>query len=183
MKKNVKVKFDIKLNKNLYEGFSWKTKEEFFEQLVISHIAKNWIFYDKAIKEDASKKEQYEGLVQTLKEMKQGIKESIKYETLNTNENIENVRIRFSFNYYENTTYNDINLAKKEIFDNIIRESYFLAKEMPRMGAGAPKEKVKAAVKMYNHVGDFMSEAKNSLLINGIKVEEENEQKPKKRTI
>ncbi len=167
MKNKVNVEFNIKLNKEVYLDSPWNTKENFFNQLVVSHIGKDWVLIERFSKKDNTEKE-YEGLVNTLKEMKENINNSIKYELLEFDGNNEKLKINFSFDYYDNTKYSVNDLVNTEIFDKIIKASYYFVKDLPRIGQGAPKEKIDSAIKMYQHVGDFMTEAKNSLVIENI---------------
>jgi hypothetical protein len=166
MVQKVNVSFNIKLDKNVYEDSPWNTPEGFFNQLVIKHLAKDYIFLSNQInKFEPLEKEDYEGFLETLKNFKENISKSIKYELIQNIGNIEEIKISFNFQYHPNPKGKAEDILINEFFHKPIKASYFFAKEMPRLGQGVHEEKVESAIKMYNHVGDFLTEAKKSLII------------------
>jgi phage-related protein len=106
-----------------------------------------------------------EGMLHTLKDLKQSIEQSIKYELVQAKDNIEELKVTFNFQYYENTIDTAEAIVARHIFNNSIHDCYFLAKEMPRMGQGAPKEKVDLGIRIYNHVGDLLTKAQKTVVI------------------
>lgn len=166
MEQKINVSFNIEVDKDVYKGSYWKTSESFFDELVVNYIAKHYDLIARSIaKEDISEQQLNEGMLRTLKDLKQSAKKSIKYELVQVNNNIEEFKVTFNFQYYENTVATPEDIVARHIFWNTIHESYFLAKEMPRMGQGAPKEAVDSGIRIYTHVGDLLTKAQKTLVI------------------
>jgi hypothetical protein len=166
MEKTINIEFTTTMDRSVYEDSPWKTKEGFFKQMVVSHIDKDAKLYaNVSAKMESPEKETYSGLVQTLKEIKANINNSIQYELLSVKDNMEEVKISFNFQYYENPIFSKDQLVEKIIFNQSIKDSKFFAERLPKMDHGATKEKLDSAVKMYNHVADFMEKAKSSLVV------------------
>lgn len=183
MTQKIDVEFKINLDKNIYENSPWNTPENLFNSLVLKQIANDYGFLSKSIKEQKSIEEQkeYEGFLLTLKDLKESIEKSIKYEVMDSSDNIEQIKVTFNFKYYENTKDSPGEIVLLDIFNKSIRSNYFLAKDLPRIARDAPKdakEKVDSTIKLFNHIGEFLTEAKNSLIIYADGVKQEIELEP-----
>ena len=81
--------------------------------------------------------------------------------------NIEEVKITCEFDYYENTINSYEETVKINIFTSNIRSSYFLAEDIVRLASIQninPEDKlVQSAIKMYNHVGDLLTESQEKV--------------------
>lgn len=166
MEQKINVSFNIEIDKEVYRGSAWNTSEEFFNQIVLSHIGKHYHAIASSIeKRDPSEKKLNEGMLHTLKDLKQSVQQSINYEVLKVNNSIEEFKVTFSFQYYENTIDTPESIVAREIFNNSIHDCYFLAKEMPRVGKDAPKEKVDLGIRIYTHVGDLLTKARETIII------------------
>jgi phage-related protein len=166
MEQKINVSFNVEIDKDKYKGSAWNTTEEFFNEIVISHIGKHYHAIAKSISNrDESEQKLNEGMLHTLKDLKQSIEQSIKYELVQAKDNIEELKVTFNFQYYENTIDTAEAIVARHIFNNSIHDCYFLAKEMPRMGQGAPKEKVDLGIRIYTHVGDLLTKAQKTVVI------------------
>jgi hypothetical protein len=166
MQKTVNVEFNVRLDKSIYQSSPWNTKESFFERLVLNHVDSDYNFFVKEhARMESPKKEEFSGLVQTLKEIKSSIKQSIKYQVVNTVDNIEEVKISFSFNYYATPLCDIDETVNTFIFNKTIKSNSYTAKDITRFPDSSKKNVIEAGVKMYNHVASFMEEAKSSLVI------------------
>ena len=98
MEHTIYIKFITNLDSSIYLSNFWKTREEFFDALVINHIDSDLNFYSNSYdKMDSAQKEKYSLFLKTIKEIKSNIQKSIKYEVLDVLENIEKVQISFTF--------------------------------------------------------------------------------------
>ena len=112
--------------------------------------------------------------VETLKNIQESILSSIKYEIISQKDNIEEIKVNFNFNYYESISFSVIDIVEIEIFNNQIKNSYGKAEDMINLMNIKNKydeEKLKIIVKLYNHIGDILKEAKENVLINQKKLE------------
>ena len=166
MEQKINVSFNVEIDKDKYKGSAWSTTEEFFSEIVIGHIGKHYHAIAKSISNcDVSEQKLNEGRLLTLKDLKESVQQSIRYELVQAKENIEELKVTFNFQYYENTIETAESIVTRHIFNNNIHDCYFLAKEMPRMGHGAPKEKVDLGIRIYTHVGDLLTKAQKTLVI------------------
>lgn len=169
--KKIDVEFNIVLDKNIYENTPCKTREEFFNQFVITHIANDYHFIANSIhQQKPDEKEKYEPFIETLKNIKQSIQDSITYELINTQDNLETVKVKCSFNYFDNEIYSLEKSVEVELFNKHIRQAYFMVKDIPRMVRmqyNDKEEEIAHAVGIYQLVGDMLNHAKSAVQING----------------
>lgn len=174
---NVEVEFNIVLDKKIYENTTCKTIEDFCNQFVVTHIASDYNFIANSVeRQKPDEKEKYAPYLETLKNIKNSIKNSITYELLNTQDNLETVRVKCNFDYFEN----EINSLEKtveiELFTTHIRKAYFMVKDIPRlvrMQYNDQEKEIAQAVSVYQLVGDMLNNAKSAVHINGILVQYE----------
>lgn len=177
----VAVEFNIVLDKNIYENTACNTREEFFNQFVVSHIAHDYHFIANSLKQQKpEEKEKYAPYVETLKSIKESIQNSIKYTLLSTQDNRETVKVKCSFDYYDNEISSLEQTVETELFTTHIRKCYFMVKDIPRVvrsqyGDGHKEIEIKIAhaVSIYQHVGDILNHAKSAVHINGNTVQYE----------
>lgn len=167
----VNVEFIVKIDKDIYSNTPWKTKEEFFNQLVFSHIASDYNFIANSVEQQikSSEKEKYIPYLETLKNIKDSLLKSATYEILYQEGSIEKIKVKCHFDYYENTISSLERTVDVEIFTTSIRKNYFMAKDIVRLVRAVTSDREKEiedAVKMYKHIGDFLNEAKSTVLIN-----------------
>lgn len=173
--KLVKVEFIIKLDKKIYLKNS-QTREEFFKQYVWNHVASDYNFIANSVDRMAEPKDKdkYGNYVETLKHIKQSLIDSSVYEVLNEENNIEEVKIKCEFNYYENMISTLEKTVEVEIFNQNIKSSYFMAEDIARVVrliSNDKEEEIKIAVNTYKHIGNLLTEAKHNVLVNGNRVE------------
>lgn len=164
------VQFQIELDKNIYTGTNTKTRDEFFNQFVLMHVASDYNFISKGfLRMNEEEKEKYAPYLQTLKEIKQNLLDSVQYELIEEKENIETIKVSCHFNYYENNVCSLTQTVDVEIFNINIKNNYFLEKDIVRvlnlMGKHC-EDQIKMASTVYKHVGDFLTQAKKTVFIN-----------------
>lgn len=172
MKSTIKTEFTVKMDKSIYENSPWKTKEEFFDIVVINHVDADLNLFKRfAEEEEGEKKENYKIFIKCVQEMKESINKSIQYDILNVNDNIEEVKISFSFKYYETSTMSAARTVEGLIFMTPLSEITSAVediermKQMPGKIPEDKKEQVDNAIKIFNHAANFMEEAKSSLIV------------------
>ena len=165
--KKTSVQFNVEFKKLIYKKSPWKKNTDFFYELVLKHIASDYKLIANSLDNTPSpKKEKYINYVETLKNLRQCIVDTVSYEFHNNNET-EELEVRYEFKYYENEIASVEQIVEKELFDKVINSSYFLANDLIRLTQdvkGKEKE-IKEAIKMYQHVGDFLTDAKKTLII------------------
>lgn len=168
----INVEFTINLDKTIYLDSPWKTREEFVNQLVFSHIASDYNFIANSVEQQkkGQEKEKYIPYLETLKNIKESLLTSAQYQLIKEENNIEEIKITCEFDYYENTISSYEDTVKVNIFNSNIRSSYFLAEDVIRLASikniSADDKLVKSAVKMYKHVGDFLTKALENVIVN-----------------
>lgn len=172
MQHNINVEFTSTIDKTIYEKSVWNTKEEFFEKIILPHVDTDLKLFKREVKNMKGKqKAGYETVIQTLSEMKQSMYDTIKYEVLSEENNIENLKVSFHFKYYPT----DIMTAQKtvELFIfttpiqdiKITSESFENLKKIPGRIPEEEKEKVDNAISLFHAVVEFMENAKSNVLV------------------
>jgi hypothetical protein len=123
------------------------------------------------MQKNESEQKKYEPYVETLKSFKENLPKTVQYQIINSENNITEVNVSCSFDYYDNSITNLQKMARLELFDINIKDSTFLANDIKRFITPDNKDKVEILINIYKHVNDFLSEAKDTLLINGEMVE------------
>jgi hypothetical protein len=172
MENTIKVEFTVKMDKTIYENSPWKTREEFLYIVILNHMdADLGIHKGFAEKMESPKKENYETFIKCLEGMKDSVNKSIKHEVVNVHENIEEVKVSFSFKYYETPTVTAERTVEGFIFVTPLSEvttaieDIERAKKIPGKVPEDKKEQVENAIKMFTHAINFMEEAKSSLIV------------------
>jgi hypothetical protein len=175
MENNIKLEFTVKMDKAIYEESPWNTKEKFFQKMVIGTVGSDVGFFKRDIKKmEGQQKEDYKIFLKTLKEMKGSINKSINYELVNTNENIEEVKINLSFKLYETPVIDVKRLVESFFFIACIQDNREAVRELEILTKNPTKffkflhrdqEKINNTIKMLNHTADFMEEAEKSLVV------------------
>lgn len=167
----IKVEFTSKIDKSIYENSPWKTKEEFFKDLIINHVDTDLKFFKReSEKMKGKQKQNYELFIQSLGEMKDSIHNSIQYEVLGLEDNIQELKISFSFKYYETKIITPERMVEGFIFMTPMQDIKIFAedlekmKEQPGRVPEEEKEKVDSAIKMFYAAIEFMDNAKSSLI-------------------
>lgn len=163
MASTIHVEFKIKLDNDICQSSRWKTKEKFFKALVINYLDEDLIFvknYQKSAPPE--EKEGFNGLITTLKNLKNDVNQSISYTTLNTKDNIEEIQINFTFNHYENDFYNAKRFVKHYVFNETVNSCKSMIDMINFMTEIAPKKK-ELDIKMYKHLSTMLKEAKKTL--------------------
>lgn len=171
----INVEFIIKLDKEVYLDSPWKTREEFFNKLVFSHVASDYHFIANLANQQikGQEKEKYIPYLETLKNIKDSLLQSAQYELIKEEGNIEEIKVSCHFDYHDNTINSYEETVKINIFTSNIRSSYFLAKDIVRLASIQninPEDKlVQSAIKMYNHVGDLLNESQEKVKLSILK--------------
>lgn len=173
--KTVNVEFIVKVDKEIYSNTPWKTREEFFNHLVFEHIASDYHFIANSVEHQmkGEEKDKYIPYLETLKNIKEHLLNSATYEVINQEGSVEKIKVNCHFNYYDNVISDLERTVEVEIFTTSIRKNYFMAKYIVRLVRAVTSDREKEiedAVKMYKHIGDFLNEAKTTVLINGKEV-------------
>lgn len=167
--KKISVQFTVLLNKNIYKNSSWKTAESFFQHLVLRHVVSDYNLMANLVKKATTEqKEKYANYVKTLQELKETLISKTTYEiNENKQDSFTKLNIQCDITYYENEMTSPTKMVESELFDKIIQTSYFLAKDIVRItqGVEGKDKEIKAVIDMYNHVGDFLNEAKKTIVI------------------
>lgn len=175
----VEVQFNIVLDKNIYKNTACNTREEFVNQFLVSNIAHDYHFIANSLEQQKpDEKEKYAPYLETLKNIKSSIQNSIKYELLSTQDNVETVKITCSFDYFDNEISSLEKTVETELFTIHIRKAYFMVKDIPRIFKNQyhdnDKDKqIAHAVSVYQLVGDMLNNAKSAVQINGNAVQYE----------
>ena len=166
MEHNIYIEFIVNLDTSIYLSSSWKTREEFFSSLIINHIDDDLKFYSNIYnKMDSAQKEKYYLFIKTVQEIKNSIQKSINYEVIDVLENIEKVKVSFSFLYFKNLIMNLEQTIDYLIFNQTIRSNTFLSTDLLIFAYGERKEPIESLCKIYAHIALFMQEAKPSLMV------------------
>lgn len=160
----IQVELTIKANKEMYTASPWQTKEELFNDLVIDRIDNDLNFIKKGIAEqcDIAEQNKYSGFIKTLETLKKEIQKTIQYEIIADDNEIETVKISFSFPYYETNIVTYKQLVDNRIINDCIKNKRFLAKDFGRF----KYEELGNVTQLYQHVADFLEEAKSTVKIN-----------------
>lgn len=173
--KTVNVEFIVKVDKEIYLNTPWKKQEEFLNQLIFKHVASDYNFIANSVEQQikGEEKEKYIPYLETLKNIKESLLNSVSYEVVSQEDNVEEVKVKCQFDYHENTISSMERTVEVEIFTSNIRKSYFMAQDIVRLARAVTSDREKEiddAVKMYKHVGDFLNEAQTAVLINAKEV-------------
>lgn len=167
----VEVEFNVVLNKKICEATACKTSEEFFNQFVVTHIANDYNFIANSFKQQKpGEEENYTPFLETLKNIQHSVKNSITYELVSQQDHLETVKVKCSFDYFENTIYSLEKTVEVELFNKNIRQAYFMVKDIPRlvrMHYENQEKEIAHAVSVYQLVGDMLNNAKSAVQING----------------
>lgn len=167
----IELEFIIKLDKEIYEKTDWNTRESFFNQLILKHLVSDYNLIVNLIRnEKESKQKKYETFLATLKSFKEDLPKLISYDLINIENNVEEIKIKCKFNYYENNISTLNKFVSLEMFDRNIDKSYLLSEDIKKFINPTNKEKVEFIMLMYKHIGDILTNAKPTLLINGLPI-------------
>ena len=166
MEHNIHIEFIVNLDTSIYLSSSWKTREEFFDSLVINHIDDDLKFYSNSYdKMDSIKKEKYYLFIKTVQEVKNSIQKSINYEVIDVLDHIEKVKISFNFLYFQNSIMSLEQIIDYLILKQTIKSNTFLSTDLLIFAYGERKEPIESLCQIYAHIAQFMQEAKSSLIV------------------
>lgn len=176
---NINIEFTVKVDSSIYKETECNTVSSFLNQFVFSHIGSECNFIESMVNSmQYHQRKEYFGYVETLKNMQESILSSIQYEIISQKDNIEEIKVKFNFNYYESPAFSLMDIIEIEIFNNQIKNSYGKSEDMINLmniKNQDDKEKSKFIIKLYKHIGDMLKEAKENVLINQNFLEENKE--------
>jgi hypothetical protein len=163
--KTIDVSFIIKVNRDAYKETSWTTSESYFQDAVIGHLGKDAKIFTRMMKNqtDVEKKE-YEPFIANLNQLKSDILNTISYEKLSNINNIDEIKVQFSFTYIDNVKATIEDMIQVWIFNVSIQDANTLAEMFLNMSrTQIPKEQRKMAAGVYQHIADFLTEARQTV--------------------
>lgn len=172
MEHTIKLEVTSTIDKTIYENSPWKNKKQCFQDLLLSHMDDDLGLFKRESKNlDKEQQEGYEILIKSLSKMKKSINKSIVYEVLNVDNNIETLKISFSFNYIPTPVMTPQKMVENFIFTTPIQEVKITGEivkmmlEKPGRVPDKDKQKAEKSLELFDALEQFMEKAKSTLVV------------------
>lgn len=170
MQHTVGVEMLVQMNKAIYEATPWNTREKAFHTAIIEQVDSDLNFFKRnAQSKDGSAREDYENFIKCLAGMKHSITKSLQCELLNVDGNIEEVKVKFEFPYYDTSIISVERTVESFIFITPVQDNYKdaedFSKALESIEDMAKKQNAQNVIKLFEHAAEFMEQAKTSLVI------------------